>query len=182
MLNANENLIRISQKIQWNVNYTLFIIKVRLIKCNIYIFKPNAFLFKVTIWMLAAAWQNYLRMLNQKSYYCNIFLLYRAMPDVIKDDWQEGKDKDFIQFLGKQAVILMPFWLLVIFIISVHLYRKGINIINTGRLQKSVIWKSGTFWFINQLSNDFQQINLITCTSLIHLGYFEYKTFSDNQV
>ena len=47
---------------------------------------------------------------------------------------------------------------------------------------KSVIWKSGKFCSINQLSNDFQQINLITCKNLIHCGYFEYKTFSDNQV
>ena len=36
--------------------------------------------------------------------------------------------------------------------------------------------------FINQLSNDFQQMNIITCKNLIHCGYFEYKTCSDNQV
>ena len=51
-----------------------------------------------------------------------------------------------------------------------------------GVSKKSVIWKSGTFCFINQLSNDFQQITLITCKNLVHCGYIEYKTFSDDQV
>ena len=53
---------------------------------------------------------------------------------------------------------------------------------NTDYLKKSVIWKNGTFCFINQLSNDFEQINLVTCKHLVHCGYFEYNTFSDNQI
>jgi hypothetical protein len=36
--------------------------------------------------------------------------------------------------------------------------------------------------FINQLSNDFKQINLITCKNVVHCGYLEYKTFSDKQL
>ena len=61
-------------------------------------------------------------------------------------------------------------------------HRLGANKVYTGRLKKSAIWKCDTFCFINQLSNDFQQRNIIACKHLAHCSYFEYKTVSDNQV
>ena len=45
--------------------------------------------------------------------------------------------------------------------------------------KKRGIWKRGTFIFIYKLSIDYQQINLMACTNLVHCGYFQYKTFSD---
>jgi hypothetical protein len=79
----------------------------------------------------------------------------------------------------------------LIFHLHKHLFflpfvKKGDHLLFTNKLQgvskKRGIWKSGMFCFIDQLSNDFQQINLITCKNLIHCGYFEYNAFSDNQV
>ena len=67
------------------------------------------------------------------------------------------------------------FIFLVVFEIILYDLIQGVS-------KKSVIWKSGTVCFINQLSNDFHQINLITCKHLVHCGYFEYNTFSDDKV
>ena len=61
-------------------------------------------------------------------------------------------------------------------------HRLGANKVYTGHLKKIAIWKCDTFCFINQLSNDFQQRNIIACKHLAHCSYFEYKTVSDNQV
>jgi hypothetical protein len=48
-----------------------------------------------------------------------------------------------------------------------------------GASKKSGIWKSVTF---NELSNDFHQMNLITCKNVVHCGYLECKSCSDNQL
>jgi hypothetical protein len=56
----------------------------------------------------------------------------------------------------------------------------SIKAISTGRLKKKCDMEKWQFCFINQLSNDFQQINFITCTNLVHCRNFEYKTFSHN--
>ena len=51
-----------------------------------------------------------------------------------------------------------------------------------GVSKKGGIWKSGRLCFISQVSNKFQQLNLIPRKTLVHCGYFEDSTFSDDEI
>jgi hypothetical protein len=65
------------------------------------------------------------------------------------------------------------------------------QVLNLGKIQTVVAeifhfctgysQKKGIFYFISQVSNDFQQILCVPPDNLVHCGYFEYNRFSDNE-
>jgi hypothetical protein len=57
----------------------------------------------------------------------------------------------------------------------------GVLVYVQGVPKKKEDMESGIFGYISQLSSDFQQINFMACTNLVHCGYFEHKTFSENE-